>query len=156
LPLVFANDLEGKTYGAELTSTFQVLEWWRLTAGYTLLKEDIRVRPGRFDFNKALNETSDPDHQASLRSAMTWSNGLQLDVAVRWVDTLHNNVVGTVGTVPSYTEADVRLAWKVNDNLELSAVAQNLLHDHHAEFGTPGPTRVEIQRSFYGRVTCRF
>ncbi|MEO7598804.1 MAG: TonB-dependent receptor [Opitutus sp.] len=156
LPLVFANDVEGRTYGAEFTTIFQVLEWWRLTTGFTLLREDLRVRPGRADLNNALNETSDPEHQWSVRSAMTWSSGLSFDVHLRWVDTLHNNVVGKVGTVPSYTEANVRLGWKVNDNLELSAVGQNLLHDHHAEFGIAGPDRVEIERSIYGRVTWHF
>src|SRR2546422_5434145 len=37
--------------------------------------------------------------------------------------------------VPAYSELDVRLAWQATPKLEFSIVGQNLLHDHHAEFG---------------------
>lgn len=33
LPLFYANNLEGDTYGIELSATYQVLDWWRLRAG---------------------------------------------------------------------------------------------------------------------------
>jgi hypothetical protein len=35
-------------------------------------------------------------------------------------------------------------------------VGQNLLHDHHPEFGFPAPTRAEIQRSVYGKIAWRY
>jgi iron complex outermembrane receptor protein len=57
LPLFFQNNLEGQTYGMEFSTTYQVLDWWRLHGGYDLLKEDIHVKPGEYDFNDALNET---------------------------------------------------------------------------------------------------
>jgi hypothetical protein len=31
-------------------------------------------------------------------------------------------------------------------------VGRNLLHDHHPEYGLADPTRVDIQRSVYGKV----
>jgi len=31
-----------------------------------------------------------------------------------------------------------------------------LLHDHHPEFGVLDPTRVEIERSVYGKLIWRF
>jgi iron complex outermembrane receptor protein len=72
------------------------------------------------------------------------------------VDTLHNNNGPNPGTVPSYFELDVRLAWRATKRLELSIVGQNLLHDHHPEYGFPSPTREEIQRSVYGKVSFRW
>jgi hypothetical protein len=49
----------------------------------------------------------------------------------------------------------VRVAWQAGEHLELSLVGQNLLHDHHLEFGTP-ETRGEIERSVYGKAAWRF
>ena len=49
----------------------------------------------------------------------------------------------------------MRLAWQASEQLELALVGQNLLHDHHVEFGTP-EARGEIERSVYGKVTWQF
>ncbi|HEX3856118.1 MAG TPA: TonB-dependent receptor, partial [Verrucomicrobiae bacterium] len=127
--------------------------WWRLHGGYDLLKEQIRVKPGQIDINDALNETSDPQQQFSIRSSMDLPKNVELDAGLRWVDTLHNNSGATVGTVPSYFEMDARLAWHPTKHLEFSVVGQNLLHDQHPEYGFPGPTREEIVRSVYGKIS---
>jgi iron complex outermembrane receptor protein len=156
VPLFFANNLEGETYGIELNANYQLLDWWRLHAGYNLLKEDIRVKPGRFDLSQGRNETADPEQQFSLRSSMDLPHNVELDTALRWVDTLHNNNGSTVGTVPSYFELDIRLAWQITKKLELSIAGQNLLHDHHPEYGFPSPAREEIGRSIYGKVAWRW
>jgi len=81
---------------------------------------------------------------------------ITLDAGLRWVDQLQNNNGNTVGKVPSYFELDARLAWRPIKRLELSVVGQNLLHDHHPEYGFPGPARVEINRSIYGKVSWEF
>jgi len=156
LPLVFENDLEGETYGAEFTTTYEVVKGWRLRGGYTLLREDIRVKPGGSDLNNALNETADPRHQFSIHSSMDLPHQIEFDTGLRWVDTLRMNNTGAVAKVPSYFELDVRLAWHPAQNLELSLVGQNLLHDHHAEYGLPGPNREEIERGVYAKVVWRY
>ncbi len=96
------NNLEGDTYGFELSSTYQVLDGWQLHAGYNLLKEDIHVKRGQVDFSNGLNETADPQQQFSLRSSMDLPHDVELDAGLRWVDTLHNNNGPNPGTVPSY------------------------------------------------------
>ncbi|HYV32712.1 MAG TPA: TonB-dependent receptor, partial [Candidatus Binatia bacterium] len=59
--------------------------------------------------------------------------------------------------VPEYGELDLRLAWQPLATLEFSIVGQNLLHDHHPEFGTVSmPTRQEAERGVYGKVLWRF
>jgi len=156
-PVVFQNNLEGDTYGLEFTANYQVLDWWRLHAGYDLLKEDLRVKPGQVDFNKTLNETADPEQQWSLRSSMDLPHNLTLDAALRWVDTLHNNNGPTPGTVPSYYEMDARLAWHFSPGFELSIVGQNLLHSKHAEYGFPGlTTQEQITRSVLVKATWQY
>ncbi len=153
LPLYFANNLEGHTYGLEFSADYQIRDNWTLHGGYTLLREHLWIRPGQVDINDALNETADPQHQFSLRSSVDLPRALQLDAALRWVDTLHTNAGSTPGTVPAYFELDSRLAWRPLDALELSLIGRNLLHARHPEYGFPNPNRVEIERSVYAEVT---
>jgi iron complex outermembrane receptor protein len=156
LPLYFANNLEGDTYGLEFGGNYQVTEAWSMHAGYTLLRENLRVKPGQFDLDDALNETADPRGQFSLRSALTLPRRTEIMAALRWVDTLHTNNGPTPGTVPSYFELDTRLAWHVSARLELSLAGQNLLHNRHPEYGFPDPARPEIDRTVYGKVAYRY
>jgi len=57
--------------------------------------------------------------------------------------------------VPAYGELDGRLGWQATKMLECSIVGQNLLHDHHAEFGAPA-ARKEIERGAYVKLAWRF
>jgi iron complex outermembrane recepter protein len=114
------------------------------------------VVPGQFDLSGARNETADPENQLSIRSSITLPWRMELAAGLRWVDTLHTNNGPTSGTVPSYIELESRLAWHANDRLELSVVGQNLLHDHHPEYGFPDPSRPEIERSVYGKFAWRY
>jgi iron complex outermembrane receptor protein len=151
-PFYFTNNVAGHTQGLELSGNYQASDDWSLHAGYTLLQEHLRVKPGQYDLNNARNETADPEHQVSLRSSLNLPGRVEFDAALRWVDTLYN----TTGTVPSYFEMDTRVAWRARERLELSIVGQNLLHGHHTEYGAPDPTRGEIQRSVYGKVAWRY
>ncbi len=155
-PIVAANNLAGETYGVELNATYQMLDWWRWHAGYDFLKEHLRVKPGETDFSHGLNETADPENQFQIRSSMDLPHNVELDAGLRWVDRLHNNNGPTPGIVPSYFEMDARLAWHVTKQLELSIVGQNLLHDHHPEYGFPSSSREEIARSVYGKISWEF
>jgi iron complex outermembrane receptor protein len=155
LPLYFANDLEGDTYGAEFSGDYQVMPNWSLHAGYTVLKEHLRVKPGQVDINDALNETADPEHQFSLRSSADLPWRLKFNADLRWVDTLHTNSGPTPGTVPAYFELNSRLAWQASPQIELSLVGENLLHASHPEYGFPEPTLIEIDRSVWAKLAWR-
>ncbi|MGB8354699.1 MAG: TonB-dependent receptor, partial [Chthoniobacteraceae bacterium] len=157
LPLFFANNLQGYTYGIEISANYQACDWWRLHAGYDLLEEHLRVKPGQMDINDAHNETADPKHQFSLRSSMDLVKNVELDAGLRFVDTLLINNGPTLGKVPAYFELDARLSWHATDRLEFSIVGQNLLHTQHQEYGFPGsPSTEDIVRSVYGKVAWQF
>jgi iron complex outermembrane recepter protein len=149
----FENNLQAQTYGFELNGNYQAQSWWRLHAGYDLLKENVWSRPGTADVNDGLNETADPQQQVMLRSSMDLPYRIELDVAGRWIDTVHNNSGSTPGTVPSYGEMDARIGWHATERLELSVVGQNLLHDRHPEAGFPGPAQEQIARAVFGKVS---
>ncbi|MGH8144201.1 MAG: TonB-dependent receptor domain-containing protein, partial [Steroidobacteraceae bacterium] len=159
-PIYFQNNLEGETHGLELAADYQVLEWWRLHAGYDLLLEDLRVKAGQVDTTGPANETADPKGQASLRSSMDLPRNLTLDASLRWVDALHLDNGPTagpvVGIVPAYFELDTRIAWRPNSRLQVALVGQNLLRNLHTEYGYPSPAREQIARSVFGTVSWGF
>jgi iron complex outermembrane recepter protein len=154
-PAIIANDIEGETYGFELDTTYQVLDWWQLRAGYTMVKGDLREKSDRQDLNNARSETTDPEHQLSLQSLMNLPGNVEVDAHLRWVDRLPAVSNRSRDEVPSYFSLDLRVGWHPTENLELFLVGQNLLDEQHPEFGT-GQNRHEIQRSVYGKVTWRF
>jgi len=156
LPLFFANNLEGRTYGVEISADFQVNDAWRLHGGFDPLREHLHVRPGAFDLNAALNETADPRQRAVLRSSLDLAHGVELDASLRWTASRILNEGSTIGMVPAYRELDVRLGWHVRPDVEVALVGQNLLHGHHVEYGFPNPARVEIERNIYGKLVWRF
>jgi len=153
--ITVANGLQGETYGAELSGSYQLTRWWRWQAGYTYLHEHFRLKPGSLDINQGRGEGSDPENQFSVRSSMDLPGHVELDAALRYVDELQNIANGVRGTVPSYLELDARLSWMPVKNLELSIVGQNLLHRQHPEFGSPA-SRHEIQRGAFLKVAWRF
>jgi iron complex outermembrane recepter protein len=158
VPLYFGNNDLGQTYGIEFTSDYQMLEWWRLHAGYDYLWESIWTAPGQLDLSHDLAETADPPNQVFLRSSMDLPGKTELDAAFRWIDTVHNGSLGATvpGIIPAYAELDLRLGWHITPELEVSAVGQNLLQNEHVEAGVPGTTQEEIARSVYGKVALRF
>jgi len=156
IPFVFQNNLEGATHGIELSADYQVLDGWRLHIGYDPLREALRVKPGQVDLNAAHNETADPRQRFAVRSSMDLPARIELDAALRWVDDRSLNSGPQLGTVPSYWEMDLRLGWHPRERISLSITGQNLLHNHHAEYGFPGPGQVQIERSVYGKITWQF
>ena len=133
-----------------------MIEGWLVHVGYDLINENIWVKPGQSDTSNGLEDTSDPANQVFLRSSVDLPGKVELAPALRWVDTRPVISGATQGLVPSYFEMDVRIGWRPIENIELSAVGQNLLQDHHPEYGFPTPTREEIARSVYGKLTWLF
>jgi iron complex outermembrane receptor protein len=149
LPVVIANGLKGKSYGAELTADYRVADRWQLRAGYTELQIHISPKPGSTDTTRGSGESHDPNRHFFLRSSLDLPRHLEFDSTFRYVSRIANQ------NVPDYAELDLRLAWQPKPSLEFSIVGQNLLHDRHVEFGSPNARR-EIERSVYGKVVWRF
>ena len=154
-PFFFENNLEGDTYGFELSGGYQPLDGWRLRGGYRLLKEDIRIAPGKTDFNNALNETADPEQEFSVHSSVDFLEHGEVDTGFRWVDTRRINNSGVTALIPSYFEMNARIGWHFSRSLELSLQGENLLHAHHPEYSVPGPAQVQIERSVFAKVAWR-
>ena len=141
LPVTFKNSMEGDVYGVEIWGTFSVTEWWRMTAGFNALHEELRFKPGSLAIAGLLAAGNDPPYQFSLRSSMNIGRSVELDIGLRGVGDLPSP------DVPGYIELEARLGWRITDNLELSVAGLNLLDESHPEFGAL-PGRGEVRRSF--------
>jgi iron complex outermembrane recepter protein len=155
VPVVNRNLTDARSQGAELLATFRARDNWRLIGSYSYIFLDLQ--PHGQDLNRGvLLEGATPRHQLSLRSLLDLPGRWQLDAQFRYSSELEQ-LPGTVADpgIDAYSELDLRLAWQASEQLELSLIGQNLLHDQHLEFGTPA-TRGEIERSVYGKAAWRF
>jgi iron complex outermembrane receptor protein len=147
-PAVIQNMIEGTTSGLEMWGGWQAMSGWRLTAGFTLLDQDLRVRPGSTDPTGPSALGNDPRYQGMLRSSMTFARGVELDIIVRHVAALPSPAV------PAYTAVDARLGWRVRPGLEVALSVQNAGGPGHAEFNASA-TAARMTRAAYVKVTWR-
>ena len=148
-PVEASSGLRGHSGGAELTADWRVTPSWRLRGGWTELRVSSEPQPGTRDRSTRDSIARDPNHQIFLRSLLDLSARWECDTDLRYVSEIGNQ------NLPGYTELDVRLGWRPTAAWELSLSGQNLLHDHHAEFNSPGARR-EIQRGFFGKAAWHF
>ena len=140
-PLVVLNNMQGHTQGVEAWANLAVREWWHLSGGFSALRKNLRLAPGNRDLFGVAFAGNDPRYQAQLRSSMDLPGGFALDLWLRNVGGLKSP------EVPSYLEADVRIAWQAAEKFDLSLEGHNLLHERHLEFVNPSIAPSEIPRS---------
>lgn len=155
IPVLNENLTDGETSGIEALVTYAPLRNWRLSASYSYL--DMQSKIAGDDINRGrFLDGATPRHQFGLRSYLDLPGGMQMDVHYRYLSAIRSipDIVDGSG-ISGYSEVDVRLAKRINAQLELSLVGQNLLHDQHVEFGTPA-ARGEIERSVYAKAVWTF
>jgi iron complex outermembrane receptor protein len=143
------NGMRGHTYGVEAWAQYSVNDWWRLSGGVTALHKDLKLKPGVVDASNMQAAGNDPEYQVTLRSLMTPMRDVDLDIGLRAVDDLMSP------TANAYLEMDLRIGWRVTDNVELSVAGFNLLHDQHAEGGNLA-TRREVRRTVQASARWMF
>ena len=148
LPLTLVNGLNGKTYGMELAALWRSTEWWIWHASYSYLKTQIDI------------QSPSPQHLLSLRSEMSFSNNINVDLWFRYQDNFgrRNAFTSRDFGIQNYVTLDARLSWKPIKDLELSIIGQNLLDSRHPEYLDEGYARpiVEIERGVYGKLLWKF
>lgn len=155
VPIINRNLTDGRSNGFEALLTYAPLPIWRVIGTYSFV--DLSLDPGGADINRGeWYEGATPRHQVSLRSLLDLPGGLQFDAHLRHVTDIERSpeIVSGEG-IDGYTELDVRLAWQAWNQLEVSIVGQNLLHDRHVEVGAP-QSRGAIERSVYAKLAWGF
>jgi iron complex outermembrane receptor protein len=148
-PLTLGNTLNGRSSGVEMSATVQPHPWWRTRASYTYWDTDISRDANSRDISNGVSEMNDPHHLFTLRSSVDLPRRIAVDGWLRGVSRLPNPVV------PGYVELDGRIGWEPSPRIELALVGQDLLHNHHPEFGSGIPRRTEFERSVRVVVTLR-
>jgi iron complex outermembrane receptor protein len=146
-----SNNGYGESYGAEFSTNYEVQDNWRLSANYTLFTMDLHLNTGSRDISLQSLEGNSPRNKFNIRSLYNISKNIEFDNSLYYVDNLSSR------HIPAYTRFDSRLAWRPTESLELSIIGQNLFDDQHPEFtGALFSSAVEVGRSIFGKVTCRY
>lgn len=146
--LFLANRNKGRGIGLEAWFTHRPRDDWRLMAGLALLDLDLAGEAGSTDTDVS-RLGNDPRRQWLLRSSHDLGERWLLDLTVRHVGALPQP------HVPSYTTLDLRLAWRLDDRIELSLVGRNLGDSDHVEFGPPA-TASRIERGVHAGLRWEF
>ena len=154
-PVVVANGVEGRSYGAELFLDWDVKAWWRLRFGFFRTEQSTTVKAESNDAERGLGESSFPSHQLQLRNSFRLARTVTLWTSLRHVGDVPSFENGVSGRVPAYTELDLRLAWSAREDLEFALVGRNLLDGSHPEIGLDR-TRREIERSVQATLRWAF
>jgi iron complex outermembrane recepter protein len=152
--LQFLNAERGHSTGFELAADWLPVSRLRLHAAYTFMR--LQLAPTLADpilsSVVAMVAGQSPRQQFSVRSELSISHNLDLNVAVRHVDAL------PYAPVPAYWSADTNVTWRVGKQLEFSLTGRNLLQPGHLEFVSElsdvVPTRIE--RTVAARVRWAF
>ncbi len=152
IPYSFVNSMYGKTYGVELSASWQPTNWWRLSAAYSYLQMELYLDEASGINLPEITTGESPHHQLSLRSSFDITKRIQFDWWLRYVDSL------PALDIDSYTALDCRLAWNPIKNIELSVTGQNLTDNQHPEFKQEmfvNSSYTEVERSVYLKFTWR-
>ena len=146
--LVLANAGEGTVTGIEAWGDYRFSSAWRLEWGVNWMRHRFELEPGRVNLTEN-PMGNNPERAAQLRSQWNIGSNIELDLMLRYVSKLANPAV------PSYTELDARVGWRVSPGLELSLAAVNLLDRDHAEFGAPA-VRAVFERAVFAKAQWTF
>jgi len=143
LPVIFANDMQGNTYGVEAWASYHLTSWWRLDPGIVWLHENLSFKPGSAGLGGIAAAGNDPTHQLRLRSTMDLPHNTSLAVELRRIGRPRNP------TVQPYTEMNASIGWQATPNLHFSLTGANLLHASHQEFVSTSFPATRVGRSVF-------
>src|SRR5206468_690623 len=81
-------NLNAKTYGGELSASYDVSERMRITANYSYLGKHLRLEPEHFDIFGTQLEGNDAKHTFQVRGSAVLPHRVEIDSAVRFVSRL--------------------------------------------------------------------
>ena len=148
LTSLYGNTVEGSTRGIEFAPDWKVTSHWRLIGNYSLLRYNLKSRPGFSDPATITGYVgSSPLHQWSIQSRIDLPLHFEFDQDIRRIGSL------PAQQVPAYTTADLRLGcrWK---GLDVSLNGRDLVDNGHTEFAAGDNTvaTLGVRRSIFAKV----
>lgn len=154
LPMIFENSASAHTFGAELSTNWNVTRWWRISSGYSFIHLNILPAQGSQDTHQNELAANTPENQFQVRSWVDLPRNFEWDTTAYCVGSLRE---GGDGPVPGYSRVDTRIGWRPTPSIEISVGAQNLFTPRHAEFHNAYEVRrTLVNRGGVARITWRF
>ncbi len=160
IPLYFANNMKGESYGAELDLVWQVMDTWRLSGNYSYQNQELHVIDGsRFSEHE---ERHTLNHKFSVRSSLDLLPNLGWDLWFKyaWTEDVHEHSMNEplIKHLNDLLILDTRLSWSPVPQVELSVVGQNLLNTRQFEYFSDfiNTSSSAVERSVYGQIEWRF
>jgi iron complex outermembrane recepter protein len=151
IPALYGNQRFGESYGAELATTWNATNRWRLTGGYSWLRVATHSRPGDLSLDEARTSSATPHHQWNLRSNFDLTRTIQIDTALYYYAAMPQT------GIPQHLRGDLRIGWRPVSKIELSIGVQDAFEANHVEYESTrfGQTS-QVPRNFYGKMMWRF
>ena len=148
----FRNRLRGVGYGTEIAAQWAPTDFLNFTAGYAFLRTDLTYKRRGFDSNTRDNaETQTPRNSFRIGTRVNLPWDFEFDANLAWVDRQATDRTRSA-QIDAHTRLDLRLGWRVRENLELSLVGLNVIEPQQ-EFADSVFTQAsEVPRSFYGSI----
>lgn len=135
---------EGRIYGFEIATSWNVTNDWKLSGSYTYLHVDLDEGSLTVPTLETSQDLS-PHHQFSIQSYYNISDTVHFDNTLYYMDDIAN--------LDAYLRYDARLAWMIQPGLEVSLIGRNIFGSHEEYPSTP---QTEIDRSYIGQVLWKF
>ncbi len=154
LPLIVVNSGKIQQFGVELSAAWQPTDDWQIKFNYSWLHG--RNKSG--DLTASLDSSA--RHKVSLQITHEINQNLEWTGFLRYIDeiTVVSPSIFDGYKVPAYTSLDLRLKYKLDADVDISLVGQNLLQSSHKEYldDISISPATEIQRGVYLKLDWRF
>ena len=141
----------GSSTGVEFYLQWQPFKKWLIKAAYTYINVSLHSN-NNFSITTFINSHSSPHHRFTISSYLNITDNIELDTSVRYIDNIN-----IFPDTHSYIALDARVGWHPAQNLEVSLVIQNLLHDEEQEFVSfLGESPAVVESGLYGKLTWRY
>ncbi len=157
-PYLFANHLNAKAVGGEISMVYHPVSRWKLAGSYSYLNLHAHLLdnapPNTFDSSP----NASPGNQWKLQSYLNLSKKVQFDSFIFSSSSIVSPVYpGGQLLIPPHTRLDVRLGWRVTPRIEVSLSGQDLLSPRHIELVPEALTAQGYAvRGYYVKTTWRF
>jgi len=143
------NQMNAETYGFEFVLNWDVikntryLNKWTLTNSWSFIRLNLHQLDNKSSTTEKNDEGNCPRNMVTCFSKMDITDWLQFDTSIKYVEAL------STYEIPTYVKADVRLNYKLSENIQCQFIGQNILDPVHPEFLTYELKRLMIAKFVY-------
>ncbi|MCA9040656.1 MAG: TonB-dependent receptor plug domain-containing protein [Planctomycetaceae bacterium] len=144
------NNTSGASYGAEISSTVQMTDWWEMYGSFSYVQ--IVLDPDDdVDTQFLWEEGATPHAMVFLQNNFDVTDEVELGIGTRFIDSLPSFST----TQSGYIEMAARLGYRPNEEWEFALIGTNLLNPSHVESHQEVIYASRPERSLFGQVIWR-